>query len=187
MNATDYQATQQAKAFTAAQLRLAYPYLVAAGENESSLTAAAKNIRIELKRAFPKVKFSVTTSRFSMGNSIDVRWTDGPNSGQVDAIVNRYKGGSFDGMTDCYNYEQSSWTDAFGEGKYVTTNRTYSDKMLESVIGRVFRKYGISPIPAAEDYRQGRLWNIRTDNGFEVGRILHRALQSHTYSIEAKS
>ena len=88
----------------------------------------AKNIRIELKRAFPGVKFSVTSDSFSMGNSIDVSWTDGPTTKAVDAIINKYRQGSFDGMTDCYNYEENLFSDVFGGAKYVHSSRRCSDE-----------------------------------------------------------
>ena len=65
------------------------------------------------------------------GDSINVKWTDGPTTAQVDAIVNRYAAGSFDGMTDCYDYHRSAWTEAFGYAKYVNTSREYSPAVLE--------------------------------------------------------
>lgn len=97
-------------------------------------TLAAANIRAELKREFPSVKFSVTSSKYSGGNSVDVRWKDGPTTKQVDAIANKYQAGWFDGMTDCYNYTPSAWTDVFGEARFISTNRAYSfDTMREAV------------------------------------------------------
>lgn len=67
---------------------------------------AAKFARRDLKRAFPGVKFSVRTDKYSGGSSIDVRWVDGPTSKQVDAVVQKYGGAGFDGMIDLkYHYQ----------------------------------------------------------------------------------
>lgn len=111
MNTQDWEVKQAARKSAASILASNHPYLVPAG---NSLTTAAKNVRIELKRAFPDVKFSVRTSRFTGGDDLRVEWTDGPNTKQVDAITKKYAAGSFDGMTDCYDYSSSAWTDAFG-------------------------------------------------------------------------
>lgn len=73
----------------------------------TDLTTAAKNMRAELRAAFPRVKFAVRSKRFAGGDSINVSWTDGPPSAQVDAIVDKYADGDFDGMTDSYNYRRS--------------------------------------------------------------------------------
>lgn len=60
----------------------------------------AKLIRVQLKAKFPGIKFSVKTSVYSGGASIDVVWTDGPTAKMVDAVVKPFGGGGFDGMID---------------------------------------------------------------------------------------
>ena len=183
-NLQNYEAKQAARAFAAKQLQQANPHLIANDGN--SLVIAAKNIRIELKRAFPAVAFRVTTKRFSMGNSISVKWIDGPTSEQVDRIINKYSAGSFDGMTDCYNYESNAWTEAFGSGKYVSSYRDFSDKMLAAVIGRVCRNLGgvdRSIEQAIDDWKKGNLWNVRTSGGCDLSREINVALSRHTYCV----
>lgn len=162
----DWKAKEAARASAAKALQAAFPGLVPASDKVDSLNAAAKNMRIELKAAFPGVKFSVKSSRFSGGDSISVSWIDGPNGDQVDAIIDRYSAGSFDGMTDCYNYSRDAWTDAFGSAKYVSGSRAFSDKAIESAIRTVMAKYaanlerdGIKAV-AVDDYRNNRLWNV---------------------------
>lgn len=71
-------------------------------------TQTAKVVRAALKERFPKVKFSVRTSYFSMGSAVDVRWTDGPDRTEVDAAVGYFCAGSFDGMTDSFTYQDST-------------------------------------------------------------------------------
>jgi hypothetical protein len=51
----------------------------------------AKQIRVELKKAFPGTKFSVRSKNYSGGSSIRVEWTDGPTTKAVAAIANQYE------------------------------------------------------------------------------------------------
>jgi len=65
-----------------------------------SAAETAKEIRAALKQHFPKQKFSVRTSVYSMGASIDVRWVGGPDHGAVNSVCAFFAGSEFDGMTD---------------------------------------------------------------------------------------
>lgn len=107
-----------------------YPYLETiasyekrTGKSYCQLAVGTQNIKTELKRAFPGVKFSVKRKTFSGGDDINVSWDDGPTTAQVNEIIRKYAIGSFDGMTDCYNYSHSVFTDLFGGSKYVMANR----------------------------------------------------------------
>lgn len=167
----DWKAKEAARAASAAALRASFPHLVPISPKVDALQAAAKNIRIELKSAFPKVKFSVKSSRFSMGDSIDVSWIDGPISEQVEAIISRYQAGSFNGMEDIYEHSRSAWKDAFGDAKYVHARRDDSDAALVSAIRTVRAKYaanlaarGIEEIGIA-DLRAGRLYQVLVIDG----------------------
>lgn len=113
-----------------ARLRAEHPQLETPTRERDALVTAARNIRAQLRARWPDVKFSVRTSRYSGGNSIDVSWIDGPTDDQVSAIANRYQAGHFDGMTDCYEYASSAWTDAFGAARFVFTRREYSDQAI---------------------------------------------------------
>jgi hypothetical protein len=108
------------------QLLLQYPYLAVVNEKntyKSSLTTAAKNIRIELKKAFPNIKFSVTTQRYAGGDSIDVLWTDGVTDKKVKDIIDKYQCGKFNGMEDIYEYNDNLFNDIFGAAMYVFAYR----------------------------------------------------------------
>jgi hypothetical protein len=161
-NATahDWKAQQMARDVAAKALAAANPHLVAIGGKVDGLQAAAKNIRIELKAAFPAVKFSVKSRRFSGGDAIDVRWTDGPTADQVDAIVQRYAAGRFDGMTDCYDYRRDAWRDAFGDAMYIHANRDNSERAIASAIRTVAARLGLEQLPTVEQHRAGALWNV---------------------------
>ena len=60
----------------------------------------AKLIRAALKRSFPRTRFSVRTSTYAGGASVDVSWTDGPAVKPVERVTGRYAGGRFDGSID---------------------------------------------------------------------------------------
>lgn len=72
------------------------------------LTAAetAKLVRQALKREFPGQKFSVRSSTYAGGASIDIGWTDGPTTKAVDQVVGVFAGADFDGMIDLKCYSQ---------------------------------------------------------------------------------
>lgn len=164
---SDWKAKEAARAVAAAALAAANPHLVSVAKEGDSLRAAAKNIRIELGRAFPGVKFSVKSRRFSGGDAIDVSWIDGPVSAQVDAIIDRYSAGSFNGMEDLYEYSRDAWTDAFGDAKYVHSRREMSDAAIGRAIRLVSSKYAL---PAdvevsVASYRKGALWSVPFDGG----------------------
>ena len=126
---------------------------------------AAKNIRIELKGAFPSTKFSVRSESFSMGNAIRIHWTDGPTIEAVEAISDKYSAGSFDGMTDCYNYSRSVWAETYGSAKYITTERTISDAFRAEIIDAAAKQYGDKDKPTAEQWRNGQAYNVSPFTG----------------------
>lgn len=147
----NYAAKQAMRLTVAKALQAANPHLIPG----NTRVIAAKNIRIELKRAFPGVKFSVTSESFSMGDAISIRWTDGATGKQVEEITGKYKAGSFDGMTDCYDYESTNWTEAFGDAKYVSTSREYSLAFISATIAAIGAKWQDGELPTAEDLNRG--------------------------------
>lgn len=126
-----------------ARLRAEHPQLETPTRERDALFTAARNIRAQLRARWPGIKFSVRTSRYSGGNSIDVSWIDGPTNDQVSAIAARYHAGHFDGMTDCYEDPRSAWTEAFGAARFVFTRRDYSPAALEWAAQR----YGTADAP----------------------------------------
>lgn len=80
------------------------------GTRVRRLTAAetAIEVRAALKTAYPKVKFSVTTSVYSGGASIRVRWTEGPSQKDVDRVAGKFSGATFDGMIDLKSHHDST-------------------------------------------------------------------------------
>lgn len=167
----DWKAKEAAIAAGVAALQAANPQLVPVSACKGgALIAATKNMKIELGRAFPGVKFSIKSSRFSMGDSITVSWVDGPCTSQVDEIIDRYSAGSFDGMTDCYEYRgDRCWPQAFGDAKYVHSKRDMSDAAIGKAIRLARSKYGNEAIGeecTVEAYRKGALWNKPAPGGW---------------------
>jgi hypothetical protein len=166
---------------TVAKLQAAHPNLVPISAKNDALVAAAKNIRKELAAAFAGVKFSVKSSRYSGGDSIDISWVDGPTTAQVDEIADKYQGGDFNGMDDSYTYRRNDWIRTFGDAKYVHAQRSYSDRWVMAVMYRVGKRLGGLPhVPTLEDFRKGRLWNFMTSGGCDYGREVNIALSEST-------
>ena len=76
----------------------------ASGKDWPSCAETASLVRAALKQSFPGVKFSVRSDTYSMGASIDVRWTDGPSSKAVEKVAKQFEGADFDGMIDLKSY-----------------------------------------------------------------------------------
>lgn len=103
-----------------------------------------KNCKKLLQDAFPHVKFSVRYSSYSGGNSLDVSWEFGPPTKDVERIAKQFQRGSFDGMVDCYEYDNSAagraWYAVLGGVKYVSCQRE-TGNLWESVKDVMKSKY----------------------------------------------
>jgi hypothetical protein len=93
-------------------------------------------IRKALKVGFPNTTFSVRTTRSTHSFNVDVRWTDGPTTKQVDEILNRFKSKCFDSMQDMESYCGERMLN--GErvtmgGNYVSGSRECSRQVRELV------------------------------------------------------
>lgn len=101
----------------------------------------AKLLRAALKSQFPGIKFSVRSNTYSGGASIDVSWTDGPFTSEVDSIAKRYEGASFDGSIDLKEYHDDLvWFEGDSEptvvhygADYVFTSRDLSPAYIEQL------------------------------------------------------
>jgi Large polyvalent protein associated domain 29 len=90
---------------------------------------SSKQIKTELKAAFPTVKFSVTSSR---GSAIRIKWVDGPTVGQVKEIS-----GKFESVSRC----EATHDILSGGNIFVFTERTYSESVLTTEVQKVLAKY----------------------------------------------
>jgi hypothetical protein len=147
------------RAETTARIIRENPHLErTAGSKKTPWALAASNIRKELARAFPGIKFSVTSDAYSMGCCVDVRWTLGPTSEQVKAISDKYQTDDFNGMEDISESRRSVWPGIFGGAKSVSENRDDGDA-VNVVSAGLCDLWGI-PQPA-----DGKsFWNLYRDN-----------------------
>ena len=109
-----------------------------------SVVETARMIRAALKEAFPGVRFTVRSSSYSGGASINVGYTDGPTTAQVRAITGNFEGSYFDGMTD---YQGSNYSSVNGEevrfgANFIFVNRDYSETFLITGVQAACVYYG---------------------------------------------
>lgn len=101
--------------------------------------ACADAIRKELKEKMPHIKFSVRSSTFSGGDSVDISWKDGATVKEVEAIVDRYQYGHFNGMEDIYEYSNN--IEGLPQAKYISTHRDMSEEtsnILQPVAKKIY-------------------------------------------------
>jgi len=148
-----------------------------------SCAETAKLIRKALKKSFPGVKFSVRSSVYAGGASIDVGWTDGPSSKAVESVAGAYAGGGFDGMIDMA-FSTDSWLMPDGSAAAASSPGTEGSR-------GVYSGYDYAaPAPEAEKVRFGanfvfctKKWSVPAYTaavekvcktwGFEVPEVKH--------------
>ena len=112
-----------------------FPWLtVMEASGKSSHALGGLNLKTELTRAFPGIRFSVKSESYSGGSSLRVSWQFGPTTAQVQPFADKYKEGSFDGMTDSYHHNHENvWPSVFGGACHVFTSRTWPDDFYGEV------------------------------------------------------
>jgi hypothetical protein len=109
-----------------------------------SCVETAKLIRVELKKNFPGIKFSVKSRSYANGASIDVYWNDGPGRPSVERITRKFRGSSFDGMTDSKSYHHSDLNGeevSFGADN-VSCSRSMSRGFVEAILAQFLIQSG---------------------------------------------
>lgn len=133
-----------------------------AGSKKSSHALAGANIRKELARAFPGIKFSITSKTFSGGDSVSIGWELGPTTKEVEALTGKYQDGHFNGMEDIYETDRENvWPDIFGGAKYVQTSRHDGDG----------NKVIACRLPSL----------VKRDSEWEYQNLAYRIIASHSY------
>ncbi|MEC5509955.1 LPD29 domain-containing protein [Klebsiella oxytoca] len=113
--------------------------LLKVSNNCGSAKTAVKNIRILLKKHFPGIKFSVRMPHYG---SVYVSWDDGAPEETVYAVISRFKHGSYDGMSECYSYNNNPFNDVFGGVDYISTSRKRSDALIAEAIDMLRKEEG---------------------------------------------
>ncbi len=109
----------------------------------------ANLIRSDLKKAFPGVKFRVTSKNYTGGNSARVEWFDGPTVAAVEPIAEKYKAGDFNGMEDIYEYDRTKTGPTV---LYVFCDREMTEATRTAIRAEQAKKYGITDPSAASDW-----------------------------------
>lgn len=134
------------KANNEAKLIAENPDLVPASKagKLSGCTLAAENIRRELARSFPGIKFSVKSKKFAGGDEVTVRWEDGPTAAEVNKVVMKYRPYGPDVSGDFWDYkpERAAWSEVFGKTRFVLSFRSWSEN-TERVLVSYFKDHRI--------------------------------------------
>ena len=145
----------------------------------TSAKQAAKNIRLELKRAFPGIKFSVTSQVYTGGDSVDIGWELGPTTKEVEAITGKYQEGHFNGMEDIYEENRDNiWPDIFGGAKYVSENR-HEGGALNIVAAALCDHWNLAKPADGKSW-----WTVRRPDdhsGHDIGNIARQILFAQSY------
>lgn len=121
--------------------------------NMNNITQAAqcaKAIRKDLKIAFPNIKFSVRSSNFAGGDSVDISYDNWVPTEQIQSIVSKYKYGTFDWMTDCYNYDNKD--NSIPQSKYVMVHRNITNDIRQTEKEQLANSYGIKNINDEQEW-----------------------------------
>ncbi len=108
----------------------------------------AKNIRKDLKKAFPGANFSVRSSRYSMGSSIHVRWVDGPSTNDVEEILHRYERIDRDAGGNILK----------GGNRFIFAERSYSPEAKKKVEDAVRKKFAKPRDFQGERWLEDEIW-----------------------------
>jgi len=118
--------------------------------------ACADAIRAELKEKFAGVKFSVKSSTFSMGDSVDISWSDFLSRDEVEAVVSKYQQGRFNGMEDIYEYSNN--IEGLPQAKYVSARRDMSEEAKSILVPIAEKLY--NELKEQGDARVDRMYNF---------------------------
>lgn len=157
-----------------------------------SAAETAKLIRASLKEAFPGVKFGVRSSTYSGGASVYVRWVDGPNEAQVEAVAGNFKGSYFDSGID---YKGSVLHMIGGQptrfgADFVFVAREYSDAAVARAIERFARMFAGNlrrdciEKPTVAQWRSGALLRLQLSG---VHHSFSRSVHTEIGEILAKT
>lgn len=137
---------------------------------QSKHAHVAQLIKKELQHRYPLTEWRVKSSSFSGGDSVDVSYTDGPTSHDVQQILNKYENSSFDAMTDCSNYMKPAYG---GEGvRFAMEARHYSKEATDASRARLVKLYHLEGLsdqdPIPDNWRVGGYYCLDQLIGHEL-------------------
>lgn len=137
---------------------------------QSTHAHVASLIKKELQTRYPLTLWRVKSAIFAGGDSVDVNYTDGPTSHDVQAILNKYENSSFDAMTDCSNYMKPAYG---GDGvRFAMENRHYSKEATAASRARLVSLYHLEGLgdndPIPDNWRVGGYYCLDQLIGHEL-------------------
>lgn len=145
----------------------------------------AKRVRKALKAQYPGVKFSVRSSTYSGGASIDASYTDGPAERGVWTFLQQFAGADFDGMTDMKNYRDDvlfanpdgTYSVISSGADFVFAHRAISEPWRDEIAREIERVTG----KPCDLTNRGDGWNTRYDAYVIDGEIVRAGDTPQTY------
>ena len=125
-------------------------------KTQTQAAQVASTIRKELKEKFPSIVFKVHSKNFAGGDDVTIHYDNACPSEDIEKIVNKYAGGSFDGMTDMYNYDYNK---NYPTAKYVFVERHISEDIWEKTKLQLAKNYDINPNDENEWQRKFGCWS----------------------------
>jgi hypothetical protein len=101
----------------------------------------AKEIRKELKKHFPTIKFTVRTSNYTGGSSIIIKWVDGVTENQVKKVVNKFRGADYDLVYDVKTYLNNNIL-----VDYILTYREITPQNIINIANLILKHLGINKV-----------------------------------------
>lgn len=102
----------------------------------STHAACAKAIRKELKALYPDTKFRVYCDSI---DSVYVEWENCVTTDTIRGLLAKYKYGSFDGMTDYYDFNNKR--DDIPQVKYIFVKRKITDNIYLAYFEYIKKTY----------------------------------------------
>lgn len=127
-------AANRARAELSAKYAREYSYLT---RNPRTSREITDNLRKELKKNYPSIKFAVRYKSFSGGDEMTVKWTDGPTRKQVEQIANKYQHSHADHSGDYWDYNPNEFNKLFGGVKFVMVEREMSEDIAATFVDEI--------------------------------------------------
>ena len=106
---------------------------------KTTAAQTAQEIRKVLKHIHPEIKFQITSKSYSGGNSVEIQYTNGVATKEIEKIVNCFEYGSFNGMEDIYEYTNTNKN--IPQVKYIFVNRHLSETIEEEAKKYIYNRY----------------------------------------------
>ncbi|AZS26280.1 LPD29 domain-containing protein [Vibrio anguillarum] len=160
-------------------------HLIQLNDKHSSMTDVAKNVRLDLKKHFKGVKFSVRCHRCS----IVVNWTDGATEKQVKKVVDRYHSAHFNGMEDIQEQNYTAFHSVFGSVDYMRYNRECSETSIKAVIASLCEEKQEARELSYQAFSKGEYHNEYFESCAHdsIQRLIRNQWAETDYSPKAKS